>query len=221
MSTTITYRVDIDGTIADPRFFDDDFQTCVDWYCSAGIVKQEEVASLTFHQQLFLLPQVLITHNPLEGAVEVLQELTSKGKTLQYFTVRQSFDPDVCTRVHHNTRTWLEICHFPHAIDVQFFWHAGDKLLKSLEAEEDQIVLIDDRPAGLAKAYEEIAAKDPQVAQQIRQRILLVAFGCTDPQLLPRIPGFRVIPLATWPAFDRVRVDLEKEFSYGSANSNH
>ena len=37
--STITYRIDIDGTIAEPRFFDDDFQSCVNLYVRAGILK--------------------------------------------------------------------------------------------------------------------------------------------------------------------------------------
>jgi hypothetical protein len=72
-------------------------------YIKEGIVKQEEIESLRFHQQLFLLPHVLITHRAIEGAVQVLQELKTRGQTLQYFTVRQNIDPVVCERVHRNT----------------------------------------------------------------------------------------------------------------------
>lgn len=204
MSTTTTYRIDIDGTIAEPRFFDDHFQACIDWYRNAGIVQQEEVASLTFHQQLFLLPHVLVTHTPITGSVEVLSRLVEQGKTLQYFTVRQAIDPIVCRKVHENTLVWLETMQFPCASAVSFFWDAGEKLLWSLDAPEDRIVLIDDRPSGLARAYESILGKDPDKARQIRERVVLVAFGITDQHKLPALPGLRIIPLSSWADFKHV-----------------
>jgi hypothetical protein len=204
MSTTTTYRIDIDGTIAEPRFFDEHFQTCIDWYRSAGIVKQEEVASLTFHQQLFLLPHVLVTHKPVAGSVEMLSCLVEQGHTLQYFTVRQAIDPPVCRMVHEDTRAWLEAMHFPCASAVSFFWDAGEKLLRSLDAPEERIMLIDDRPSGLARAYEVILEKDPEKARQIRERIVLVAFGITDSRMLPALAGLRIVPLLSWADLKRV-----------------
>jgi hypothetical protein len=197
---TKTYRIDIDGTIAVPRFFHEDLRVCADWYVREGIVKPEEIASLRFHQQLFLLPHVLITHRAVNGAVEVLQELNAQGKTLEYFTVRQNFDKEVCQKVHRNTSIWLEQQHFPCPMDVRFFWDAGNKLLASLEAQEEEVYLIDDRPAGLLKAYEKIVQSDPHKAQQIKQHVILVAFGYTDLQGLPG-SDLRVIPLAHWSAF--------------------
>jgi hypothetical protein len=90
-----TYRIDIDGTIATPRFFYEDFEQCQHWYVQAGIVKQEELTSLRFHQQLFLLPHVLLTHQAIKSAVQVLQMLTRQGMTLAYCTLRQHSDPVV------------------------------------------------------------------------------------------------------------------------------
>jgi hypothetical protein len=197
-----TYRIDIDGTIATPRFFHKDLKTCADWYVREGIAKQEEVASLQFHQQLFLLPHVLLTHRPIEGAVATLQAV-AQVNTLQYFTVRQSFDPVICQQVHRNTSIWLEQQQFPYPTDVRFFWDAGHKLLASLEAQEEEVMFIDDRPAGLVKAYEKIAQSDPHKAQQIKQRVTIVAFGCVDGQGVPG-SDLRVIPLARWSAFHAI-----------------
>jgi ABC-type histidine transport system ATPase subunit len=164
-------------------------------------VKPEEIVSLQFHQQLFLLPHVLITHRAIDGAVQILQELNAEGKTLQYFTVRQNFDKEVCQQVHRNTCVWLEKQHFPCPMDVRFFWDAGDKLIASLEAPEEEVFLIDDRPVGLLKAYEKISQCDAHKAQQIRQRLTLVAFGCTEElQGLPS-SDLRVVPLENWSAF--------------------
>ena len=195
-----TYRIDIDGTIALPRFYHEDLQECANWYVREGIVKSEEIASLQFHQQLFLLPHVLITHQAIEGAVQALQELNTQGKTLQYFTVRQNFNPVICEQVHRNTSIWLEQQHFPCPMDVHFFWNQAEKLLASLEAQEEKVLLIDDRPNNLIKAYTEIAQNDLDKAQQIRQRVTVVAFGCADTDSLDR-SGLRVVPLMDWSTF--------------------
>ena len=197
---TTTYRIDIDGTIAEPRFFDDNLRTCCDWYVNEGIVTSEEVTSLQQHQQLFLLPHVLITHVPLSGSVEALHDLVTEGKTLQYFTVRQAIDPEVCGRVHGNTRTWLHDRHFPYPDQVRFFWDAGHKLTEALEAREDQIILIDDRPEGLIRAYQNIAEKDPDVARHIRQRMVVLAFGIFDIHAYAS-SLLRVVPLTSWSSF--------------------
>jgi len=196
---TTAYRIDIDGTIATPLFYRESVQECVDWYISRGIVKPEEVASLRFHQQLYLLPHVLITHQAIEGAVETVQAL-AQGKALQYFTVRQHFDPAICGHVHRNTCLWLEQQHFPYPMNVRFFWDAGEKLLTCLEAQEKEVLLIDDRPEGLLKAYTKIAHNDPETAWRIRERVTVVAFGRTDTAGLDG-SGPRVVPLADWSAF--------------------
>lgn len=194
-----TYRIDIDGTIAIPRFYQGKLQECIDWYVNQGIVKSEEVASLQFHQQLFLLPHVLITHRAMDGAVEALQALHAEGGTLAYFTVRQHFDPALCELVHGNTRLWLEQQHFPCPMNVRFFWDAGEKLLASLEAQEKEVLLIDDRPEGLLKASTRIAHNDPETARQIHERVTLVAFGRADTTGLDG-SELRVVPLADWSA---------------------
>ena len=62
---------------------------------------------------------------------------------------------EVCGRVHGNTRTWLHDRHFPYPDQVRFFWDAGHKLTEALEAREDQIILIDDRPEGLISGVSE------------------------------------------------------------------
>lgn len=213
----ITYRIDIDGTIAEPRFFDDDLRTCCDWYVNEGIVTSREVLSLQHHQQLFLLPDVLVTHVPLSGSVEALHDLVAGGKTLQYFTVRQAIDPEVCDRVHGNTRAWLRDQHFPCPDQVRFFWDAGHKLTEALEAREEQIILIDDRPDGLIQAYKNIAEKDPDIAQHIRQRVTVLAFGTFDIHASAS-SLLRIVPFASWSSFWNLRSELEKEPICGNAS---
>jgi hypothetical protein len=149
---------------------------------------------------LFLIPHVLVTHVSIAGSVEAIQALFSEGKSLQYFTVRQALRPEICVQVHHNTQVWLEQCHFPLPEAVHFFWDAGKKLTEALEAKEDQILLIDDRPDGLVKAYQKIAAQHPDVAQQIKQRITVLAFGAVNTGSLPS-SDLKVLPLPDWFVF--------------------
>jgi hypothetical protein len=212
-----TYRIDVDGTIAEPKFFDDDLRTCCDWYVREEIITSEEVTQLQHHHQLFLLPHVLVTHVPILGAVETLHDLVGEGKTLQYFTVRQAIDPTVCSHVHEKTRIWLRDQHFPCPDDVRFFWDAGEKLTASLEAREDQILLVDDRPDGLVQAYQKIAEKEPSLARQIRQRVKVLAFGFTDISTYYS-SSLRVIHLPSWSSFWNIRAELERESLYGNAN---
>jgi hypothetical protein len=208
MENTTTFRIDIDGTIGKPLFFDDDFQRCREMYTQAGIVTPSEVATLTYHQQVFLLPKVLLTHTAIDGSVEALQALAATGATLQYFTVRQNFDKEICRQVHHQTGVWLEKQGFPHPFDVRFFWDPGQKLIQSLEAEEQEVFLIDDRATGLLKAFHAIHEKDPLQAQQIRDRVTLVAFGTMTPPL--DTGGLRIIPLSHWSQFQDVLQGGEK-----------
>lgn len=210
------FCIDIDGTIADPAFYDPDFETCVQRYINAGIATQEDVAGLRrkVHQHFYLLPHVLLTHRPFPGAVEALHALAQQG-SLQYFTVRQALDPDTCRQVHDNTRTWLAQHGFPTPGAVHFFWDAGEKLLAALETSEDRIVLIDDRPEGLLEAHVRIAAEQPQRAQEVAARLVLVAFGMTkvavaQPPQIPAAPA--VIAFPAWSDLSELLSRLGKVF---------
>ncbi len=60
MNPSFALYVDIDNTIAEPRWYDDDLQACKQHYIKAGLVTAQEVAAIEYHQRLFLLPHVLI-----------------------------------------------------------------------------------------------------------------------------------------------------------------
>jgi hypothetical protein len=194
------YRIDIDGTIAEPLFYDGDFQHCLNYYLRAKLITVEDMAHLKHHQQVYLLPQVLLTHKVIPGALEKLQELTEKGVSLRYFTVRQALDPEQCLLVYRNTHLWLERCHFPNPMDAQFFWDPAEKLVKSLKAQEDQVVVIDDRPEGLIASFQKILTQNPLQASQIRERVTLVAFGRRSLQGLPPTDLY-IHPLENWSQF--------------------
>lgn len=213
---SFAFRIDIDGTIADPAFYDPDFETCVQHYISAGIATQEDVAGLRrkAHQHLYLLPHVLLTHRPFPNAVEGLHLLTRQG-ALQYFTVRQALDPETCRQVHDNTRIWLGQHRFPASDEVRFFWDPGEKLLAALEASEERIALIDDRPEGLLAAHARLATEQPQRAQEIATRLALVAFGMTEAEVaqLPQVLGApTVLALPAWSELSELLPRLEEVF---------
>lgn len=193
------YAIDIDNTITVPRFCYPDFTRTVQRYIDDGIVLQDDVEGIQhYHPQFYLLPKVAITHLPMNGAVEALQGIASEGASIQYFTVRNHINPDVCKAIHENTHIWLENYGFPNPMGVRFFWDMAEKLLQASEPAETQSILVDDRPSGLFKAYQHIAENDPQKAQQIRERVTLIAFGYADIRQFSIPNGLRVLPLAEW-----------------------
>ncbi len=201
------FAIDIDNTITDPAWFDSDFQATVEQYIQARIITRADVEGLRFHPQLYLLPQVALTHRPKAQAVETLQQVAATGSPIFYCTARNHINPDVCRQIHANTYTWLEQHGFPFSRQVQFFWNVGDKLIHALETSEPQSFLVDDRPQGLIEAYHQIAVSDPALALQIRERVTLIAFGYTDVQQFSR-SDVRVIPLEHWSRFGELHLTL-------------
>lgn len=211
----IGYRIDIDGTIAEPKYHLPGFWNTARLYIEAGLVTEDEVKALRTenHQRLWLLPQVLLTHIALPGAVQGITQLAHSGVSLQYFTMRQALDAQTCEQVHEHTRLWLAEAGFAHPRAVQFFWDAADKLIKSLEAPEEYIALIDDRPGGLLQAYQRIRASNLAQAEVIRRRVLLVAFGpdaMKDLRPIEHAP--RLLSLASWSHLSELLSQLGEAF---------
>jgi hypothetical protein len=88
-------------------------------------------------------------------------------------------------------------------METRFFWSVGEKLTASLEAPEEEMVLIDDRPAGLVKAFEAIVQSDPECAQQIQRRLTVMAFGYAETQAFSQT-DLQVMPLENWSCFHAV-----------------
>lgn len=177
MTRPFAFCVDIDNTIAEPRWFHDDFDLCKQAYITAGLITEQEAATLDHHQRLFLLPQVLITHVPFPGAIEALQHFVQRDYGVSYLTVRNSIQPEQCQQVHANTRVWLEQQGFPNPRQVQFFWDFPEKLLATLDAPAPRVLFVNDRPRHLLEDYRCLVERDPAQAAQIRERVILVAFG--------------------------------------------
>lgn len=202
------FAIDIDNTITVPQYFDTDFHVTVEHYIQAGMITRRDVQALKYHPQLYVLPQVAVSHGPMEGAVETLQDIVAQGSSLQYFTARNHLNREICAQIHTNTHIWLETHRFPNSTEVKFFWNVSEKLLQALETSEDQSILIDDRSEGLLKAYCTIKANSPEKAQQIRDRVTLIAFGCATMEHLSLPTGLRVIPLKSWFQFGEIQNSL-------------
>lgn len=160
-----------------------------------------ETTQIQYHPQLYSLPDVAITHHPLPGVVDTLQRLAEQGASIQYITLRNSFNPQQCLYIHKNTYRWLKHHHFPCPMEVSFVWSFAEKLEHALDASAQQVLLIDDRSGQLLQAYHKLADDAPQLAQRIRERIILVDFWLTERDLvsLPSVPQApKVLPLATW-----------------------
>src|SRR5579859_3888404 len=212
MTTPFAFCVDIDNTIAEPRWFHEDFDLCKQAYITAGLITEQEAASLDHHQRLFLLPQVLITHVPFPGAIETLRHLAQRDYGVSYLTVRNSIQPEQCQQVHENTRVWLEQQGFPNPRQVQFFWDFPEKLLATLDAPAPRVLFVDDRPRHLLEGYRRLVERDPVQAAQIRERVILVAFGQQILEGLPQVPDApRVVLLPTWAHCEQLLSHLEGE----------
>lgn len=212
MNPWFSLCVDIDNTIAEPRWYDDDLPTCKQHYINAGLVTTQEAATLEHHQCLFLLPQVLITHTPLSEAVATLQQLVQTDHWITYVTVRNSIQAEQCQQIHEQTRVWLAQQGFPHPQQVQFFWDFSAKLCAALDAPAHRVLFIDDRPGHLLEGYRRLVEYDPQQAAQVRERVVLVAFRLSTVEELPQMPDApRVVPLPKWAQFRTLLSQLEGE----------
>jgi hypothetical protein len=212
MQSSFAFCVDIDNTIAAPRWFEHDLHSCKQHYIQAGLVTAQEVAPIEYHQRLFLLPQVLVTHVPLPGSVETLQQLAHSDYGISYLTVRNSIQSAQCQQVHEQTRAWLKQERFPNPQQVQFFWDFPEKLLATLDAPARRILFLDDRPGHLLEGYCRVAERNPEQAQQIQERVILVAFGHQTWEERPGVSNApRVVPLLTWAHLQQLLSQLEGE----------
>jgi hypothetical protein len=210
MKASFAFCVDIDNTIAEPRWYHEDLQTCKQYYIQAGIVTAQEVAALEYHQRLFLLPHVLITHRPLPESVKTLQQFAQSGHFITYLTIRNSIQPEQCQQVHKQTHAWLEQQGFPYPQQVQFFWDFPEKLLAALNAPARRILFIDDRPRALLEGYRRLVQRDPAKAVQVRERVILVAFQHLTLEGLPEVPNApHIVPLEDWAHFAKLLSQLE------------
>jgi hypothetical protein len=213
--SSITYRIDIDNTIAKPQWYHRDLNLCIQYYVEHEIINAQDIAKLGYHTQLFMLPHVAITHIPMPGAVEALQQLAQEGFSIEYYTARNSVEPEKCKRMHENTYIWLEKHQFPNSNNVSFVWDISEKWINTRENPGEYTIIVDDRPHELLQAYRMLAKQEPQTSINIQKHMILVAFQHTSlEQLLTDSENLRIFPLSDWLHFPELAAKLQRECLY-------
>lgn len=142
--------------------------------------------------------QVILALEEIPGAVAGVTMLSSLG-TIRYYTVRSNQEA---------TRQWLSIKQFPHPDDVVFCENARHKLaIISQQKTEEVVVLIDDKFAVLAQAYNDLAQASPYVAENLRKRLVLIAFGVDVVPMWGN--GLQVLTLPSWDSVTSLNFSVE------------
>lgn len=135
-------------------------------------------------------PDVMLSLEAMPGAAEGVNMLSELG-TIRYYTIRAN-------EVHEATIQWLADKQFPHPRSVVFCESSIDKLVKLCHQEtSDTIVLIDDKYPILLKAFDHCMRCITTVANALRERLIVVAFG-TKACDLPERDDITLLALPSW-----------------------
>jgi hypothetical protein len=138
-------------------------------------------------------PQVIRSLEEIPGAVVGVTYLSHFG-TIRYYTIRSH-------EVQEGTREWLSTKRFPNPHDVVFCESSLQKLSTLYHQEtQEAIVLIDDKCESLLRAFEKFAKGSPLIADDLQQRLVLVAFGVEVQTLAADCKGLKVLALPSWDA---------------------
>jgi hypothetical protein len=180
--------VDIDQTLSTGHV-GSSVQDSIDYYRSLHV---EIPVSATRYTDFFQLPDVLLRHETLPGALAGVHQLSRVGD-VSYATVR----PDNVAGI---TRFWLREHGFPEPDQVDFCRNMTEKLL-AIAAHPGALVLVDDRFLQVLDILEKQSEIYP-VLSGLVDRLVIVAFGVSA---LPG-PGSVVpfVPLLDWSNIDVV-----------------
>jgi hypothetical protein len=188
------FEIDIDETIASGA------KAFADYYLAQlGLERDEQVLSrITTYEEVMCLPALVaycrasatnMTHfeaiqkqarhcpevferfEVIPGALENTQYLAELG-VVRYNTVRPP-------EIQEATRQWLATNGFVNAGTVVFSRSSMHKLLQISE-DEGASILIDDRYTQVLHAFEQIASGDQHIADLLKQRLTLFAFGVSE-----------------------------------------
>jgi hypothetical protein len=123
----------------------------------------------------------------IADAVEGVVTLSQLGE-IHYYTKRANAEA---------TKEWLALKHFPNPGGVIFCRETTDKLDAIHDQEKaSSLVLIDDRFTELLLGFEQLTRDKPPVADELKKRLTLVAFGVSA---IPKETyGLRVLTLPSW-----------------------
>lgn len=135
-------------------------------------------------------PDVMLSLEAMPGAAEGVNMLSELG-TIRYYTIRAN-------EVREATMQWLADKQFPHPRNVVFCESSVDKLVKLCQQETDEtIVLIDDKYPILLKAFDHCMRCITTVANALRGRLIVVAFGI-GVNSLPLCDRVKLLALPSW-----------------------
>ena len=141
-------------------------------------------------------PQVLLAMHPYPDAVSGVATLAAHGEIV-YATARHGYTDEMHQEITHVTTQWLETKTFPPGREILFCTGIADKLSRIAEyvhRVRSFAVLIDDQYDRLQASF---ACLDPEKQRVLRDRVILVAFGCDIP---PRydVSALPVVGMASW-----------------------
>ena len=131
-------------------------------------------------------PNILLSIEALPDAIVGVHTLFGIG-AVRYYTIRLNQEA---------TKQWLTLKQFPSPTDVVFCEGTVRKLYAAYAETHMEIVLIDDRLDTLLQGFEEITKNEPEMADNLRRRLTIVAFGIeTVPEYFH---GLRLLALPSW-----------------------
>lgn len=152
--------------------------------------RNNEVCFQTSKDSIRVSPDVILSLEAFPGASEGVALLSELG-TIRYYTIRAN-------EVQEATMQWLCEKQFPYPQSVVFCESSIDKLIKLCQQEtDDTIVLIDDKYEVLLKAFDHCTRHIPAVADALRERLLIVAFGI-EACNLPKRDDIKLLALPSW-----------------------
>ncbi|BCL79434.1 hypothetical protein ccbrp13_18990 [Ktedonobacteria bacterium brp13] len=140
--------------------------------------------------------QVLLAMHPYSDAVAGVATLASHGE-IAYATARHGYTDEMHQEIMHATTRWLEKKAFLPGSKTLFCTGIADKLSRIAQCVHEVrsfAVLIDDQYDRLQAS---LACLDPEKQRILRDRVILVAFGC---EVLPHYdePAFPMVGMASW-----------------------
>lgn len=152
-------------------------------------------------RKLGVSTEVMLARDQMPNAVAGITILSQRGR-VRYYTVRKSPDKQRHQEIQETTQQWLSMNHFPNHFDIIFcksLMHKLSRIYQQERATQESIVLIDDRYCDLILAFEKIAAGEcGHVADFLRERLTLVAFGSQADTLPITDSGLHVLALSSW-----------------------
>jgi hypothetical protein len=197
------FAIDSDQTIA-TGFVGATLQESINHYQELGVTLPDPISD---YQHLFQLPEVIKLHQEVPGSVVGVSILATHG-TVSYYQVGRSTQTVEEQHCHAAMIRWLRARHFPCPSNLVACASVADQLIRLYYYRtQDMIVLIDNNVSlTLATFAQFVAGKhtamerdiQQEIADDLRQRLVVVAFGIEADALPKDAHGVRLLALPGW-----------------------